>query len=161
MSETAEKPKLQSEIANWVRKAGALYSIDLKYIPDEKMTECLGGVCRTPSEFTGEVIGFNHMVANALRGNSENASHGDEPSGPSTSAAAIQAVNDSVNALASAIENLNDDDLQKTATAPWGAQMSYADYARNAVMNMFYHCGQLNYVQAFNGDAEIHWLESN
>lgn len=160
MSEIAEKPKLQTEIANWIRRAGALYCIDLKHIPEGKMTECIGGVCRTPSQFTSEVIGFNHMVAKTFRGEPMEGNHGDESDGPQTSNEAIAAVNESVSALALALENLSDEDLQKVATAPWGEKMTYADFARNALVNMFYHCGQLNYVQAFNGDGDIHWLEA-
>jgi len=46
-----------------------------------------------------------------------------------------------------------------TIDLPWGAQSLYST-AQTAVSHLWYHDGQLNYVQALLGDGEVHWMEA-
>ena len=51
----------------------------------------------------------------------------------------------------------NTNTLMKTATTPWQMEASLYSLAQMAVSHIWYHDGQLNYIQCLMGDGDYHW----
>ena len=45
----------------------------------------------------------------------------------------------------------------KSAMAPWGMESKLYEFAQIAISHIWYHDGQLNYVQCLLGDGDYHW----
>lgn len=134
------------------------YNSDLQALPGGSATQSIGGVCRTPLDYTMECAHLNQFTARALRGEAQPEGFNEfEGVGDQTVEGAQSALNASVDDLVSALRSASDDALLRKITAPWGAEMRCLDMVVVVAYNMAYHDGQLNTVQAFHGDADIHW----
>lgn len=163
MSEVAEKLDAKGTLATWCRQVAKMYGQDLAAIPEDSYTQSPGGKARTVSDFTSEVVGFNRLVAEILRGGapamrSEEEREAFKRSFTTTSFCQEQ-VSASADELADAIEQCPDERLASVVTAPWGDSMPALTLATIAVNHILYHDGQLNYIQSLNGDGEMHWFD--
>lgn len=150
-------------IAGQLEKMRAFYNVDLKHLTDELATQTVGGVSRSPLDFTQEVVGLNYFAAAVLRGEEPKKRTEEEITAFHASLNTVEklkvALNESVDQLGAAIKACPEDQLEKVITAPWGAPISLQELAITCVQHMMYHDGQLNYFQAAKGDGEFHWME--
>lgn len=58
--------------------------------------------------------------------------------------------------LCQIIENLSDDELEKTVELVPGWTVTYRDVSIFHVRNLWYHVGQVNFIQTLYGDMEMH-----
>jgi hypothetical protein len=58
-----------------------------------------------------------------------------------------------------ALAGCSDEDLAKTVTAPWQMDAPLYMIAQIAVSHLWYHDGQLNYIQCLLGDEKVHWMD--
>jgi hypothetical protein len=146
-------------LCGFLETSRQFYNSDLDALPPGSATQSIGGVCRTPLDYTMECAALNHFTARAIKGEPQPPDgDGHGPANPDkTLDEAKAALNESVEALVSAIRSADEEALLKTITAPWGAEMRCLDLATVVAYNMAYHDGQLNTVQAFHGDSDIHW----
>lgn len=162
MSTTAVNFNVQSSLGQWIRGVGQMYCKDLDALSDEQFTACCAGKARTPQDFTAEVIGMNFMVAKIIAGEAQSMPNDEER------AAFVASINsrevgkakmtEACEALAAAVEALPDSDLGTEILTPWGQPMTKYGFANLCAGHVWYHDGQLNYIQSMNGDAEIHWM---
>lgn len=164
MSDVATKVDAKAELANWTRRLTGMFAADLKAIAESSYTICPGGKCRTVAEFTSEVVGFNFMVSNLLKGQPAPMPSDEEraafASKFTTTDFCVQSIKDSGEALASAIEAATEESMAEPVTMPWGETMSKWAMANLTANHILYHDGQLNYIQSLNGDAEMHWFDA-
>lgn len=139
-------------LAEDVRGNGRLYSYcletsksDLTWKPAAK------GSGRSMLEQADECAKLNHMVASMLRGEQPSVGEGALITDP---AQAPKAVMESANDLASALEGMQDSELDKMVQLPFGTYPArFAAGISNA--NMVYHWGQANYIECLDGDTEF------
>lgn len=139
-------------LADDVRGNGRLYSYclestksDLNWKPAAK------GSGRSMLEQADECAKLNHMVAAMLRGEQPSGGEGALITDSSKAAEQVMA---SANDLASALEGMQDGELDKMVQLPFGTYPArFAAGISNA--NMVYHWGQANYIETLDGDSEF------
>ena len=164
MSESATAINVRGELANWTRQLGFMYTKDLAALSQEQFTESKGGCSRSAQSVTAEIVGFCGFTAEVVKGNNPPMNEGmfstDElKASTATVEAAIAAINEATASLASTIEGADEALLAQEWTAPWGQPMTRFAFALIGVNHIWYHDGQLNYIQAINGDEAVHWME--
>lgn len=109
------------------------------------------GAGRSMLEQADECAKLNFAVAALLKGETPK-----QVEGPlvSDSKQAPEQVMASANALAEALEGMQDSELDKMVQLPFGTYPArFAAGIANA--NMIYHWGQVNYIETLDGDAEF------
>jgi len=162
MSTTATNFSTRASVAEWIRQVGQMYNKDLAAISDEQFKSSFAGKARTAQDFTSEIVGMNFMVARIISGElvsmpSDEEQKAFRDSFTSTSFAQ-EKITESTNALAAALEALSDEQLGEEVNAPWGMPITKFGFANLQAGHIWYHDGQLNYIQALNGDEAIHWM---
>lgn len=142
-----------------VRMAEALAHF-LQTTPSDRLTwrpAAEGGVStRTALEQTGECVQVNRMMAAVLRGEKIAPPPGGWPEIAFADVADAQAqLLASANELASAIEALSEEALEREFQHPRGPMLG-SNLILMSYRNMAYHAGQINFIQILSGDAEFH-----
>lgn len=60
-------------------------------------------------------------------------------------------------AFVAALAQADDERLASMETVPWGDTMPVAMVAHIATSHIWYHDGQLNFIQSLLGDGDYHW----
>ena len=163
MSTTIQQIEPRSMLTNWLQGLVHMFKTDINAIPEEKWTATFGGCTRSCSEIAEDTIGFLFWAMLAIE-------QGGTPSideakknmlteACKTRAGATEMFDKASSGLSAAITNASDETLQKTATAPWGMDAPLYSFAQIAISHIWYHDGQLNYVQCLLGDPAYHWTE--
>lgn len=161
MSTTMERIDASEQLNGWLQGVTKMYVSDIQAIPDDKWAANFGGCSRPPSTLTADAIGFLFWVTMAIKA-------GGTPTTPegaieqleaacATKAGAVEMMEKASKGLSEALTGASDDTLIKKATAPWGMEDSLYSLAQMAVSHIWYHDGQLNYIQCLMGDADYHW----
>lgn len=162
MSTTATSFDAKTSVSTWIRQIAMMYCKDLDAITNEQFTTSFAGKARTPQSYTAEVIGFNFMVAKILSGESPSMPSDEEQiafqNSVATTEIAKSMMTESAEAMASALEALTPEQLGEEVQTPWGMPITKFGFANLTAGHMWYHDGQLNYVQSLNGDDAIHWM---
>lgn len=139
-------------LADEARGNGRLLSYCLESTKcDRSWKPSAKGAGRSMLEQAEECAGLNHMVASLLRGEAPKQREG---SLITDGAEAAKAVMDSANDMASALEGMQDSELDKMLQLPFGTYPArFAAGIANA--NMIYHWGQANYIELLDGDTEF------
>ena len=158
---TIEGIDARGYLIGWLKGLTHMYSADINAIPEDKWTASFGGCTRTANDLTADAISLLVWCTGALRGN---ASTDYGPDGmkamadaTSTREAAIAKLNEAADDFAAALGAASDEDLNKVVTPPWQMDAPLYMLAQIAVSHVWYHDGQLNYIQCLHGDGEMHW----
>jgi len=161
MSSTAERIDAKAMLNGWLQGVTQMFVSDIDAIPDEKWNANFGGCTRTTSALTADGIGLLFWVAEAIRvegtpsmpeGGSEQLAAACE-----TKTGAIAKLREGSRALSEALMGASDETLMKPAMAPWNMEMPLFSFAEIAASHLWYHDGQLNYIQCLLGDGAYHW----
>jgi len=162
MSATATNFDVRTILAEWIQGVCGMYCKDLDALTDEQFTSVYAGKARTPQDFTAEIIGMNMMVASILADNPQSMPSDEERAGFVASISsrdiAKAKLKDSCEALANAVKALSPDDLGTQVQTPWGMPITKYGFANLQAGHIWYHDGQLNFLQSCHGDAEVHWM---
>jgi hypothetical protein len=160
MSNVAEALDFRSGLAGWLDTLANFFCKDIRALPDEALAKSPGGVAKAPATIAAEVVSMCDWCAGALRGEAA-AMTEDETGLPHyTSKEQIcDAVAASAANLGSAIRGATDEILASVVTPPWQMPAPMAVHAQVAVNHIWYHDGQLNYLQALQGDSAVHWRD--
>ncbi len=138
-----------------------MMSADIGAIPDDKWDAAYGGCTRSAKAICAETISLLHWTADAMRGkaNTDDAAYMESrksecPTPAEGQAALKEASAEFANAMAAA----SDEALSQTVTPPWKMDAPLFAIAHIAVSHIWYHDGQLNYIQCLLGDEKIHWM---
>lgn len=160
MSETATRIDAQAELAKWTRQLGFMFTADVKHMPAAAFTESIGGKCRNVNSIVSEIVGFCGLGTAVMRGGEIPKMEEALGADPNlvTAEACAQAAHEAIDGFAAALESATDESLAEMVTAPWGQPMSRYEFAQIVANHVWYHDGQLNLIQAFHGDDQVHWM---
>ena len=160
MSNVAEALDFRSGLVGWLDMLASFFCKDIRALPDEALTKSPGGVAKAPATIAAEVVSMCDWCAGALRGDVE-ATTEDEMGLPqyTTKEQICDAVASSASNLGAAIRGASDETLATVVTPPWQMPAPMAVHAQVAVNHIWYHDGQLNYLQALSGDGSVHWRD--
>ncbi len=147
-------------MAGWLDAVTHMTIADVKAIPDDKWTAAHGGCARPANELLGDTITNLKWTTETINGIESSAYNNmaAESAACADKETAITALTEASAALAAAIRGASDDQLNRVAMAPWQMATPVMVLAHIAVSHIWYHDGQLNYIQGLLGDGEVHWM---
>ncbi|MBS1714287.1 MAG: hypothetical protein JST30_08105 [Armatimonadetes bacterium] len=160
MSNVAERIDARENLVQWLAGLKGMYIADLNAMPEATITESSGGVARPVNVLTGDAIGMCKWMSGVLRGETPTMSEGDSEAFRSltTKDQVVAAFTEAVDELSAALSAADEATLTKTVMAPWQMESTVFMLATIAVNHIWYHDGQLNLIQALNGDGDVHWM---
>jgi len=145
-----------------IETSGKMYLQDLNALPDEALTSKSGGVSRSPVEITYELMVVNKRLATRMRSEDPGPFNPkaweivpEEFSSPTGCKSGFEA---SMQDLLNSLDSVPDDRMDEDIPTPSGSTTAF-DLALFAAQHIGYHDGQLNLLQAQQGDAEMHWQD--
>ncbi len=132
---------------------------DIEAIPDDKWTATFGGVTRPCSALIADTICFSRWATAAIKGQETQAfSEMDQLKEEfKDKSKAIAALKESNEAFTQALTTASDEKLNSMVMAPFGREIPVFIAANIVASHIWYHDGQLNYVQTLLGDDQVHW----
>lgn len=164
MSATMQGVDARAYLAGWLTGLVDMYTKDISALPADKWDATHGGCTRPASELTADAIALLDWTTDALKGNVRDdygmdtiAAMKAKCSDPQAAAAQLASSADAFN---SALAGASDEALNAMVTPPWKMDAPLYVIAQIAVSHIWYHDGQLNYIQALLGDGEVHWMDA-
>jgi len=139
-----------------LRQAAQLWEKDLRAHDVARLTEKPSETTRSVADFSYEVVTINRLFAARLRGENPPPSPDGFPICPEE----LLSVDSLVTAIHESTEEVLEamgDDEGRIVDTPNGPQNALG-LAMFGAIHMFYHLGQVNYVQTMYGDTQMHWF---
>ena len=138
------------------------YLQDLAALPDETLAASAGGASRAPTHFTYEIMCVNQRFVKRLRGEDPGAFDPgmwtNTPDEYITRSGAPEGFKNAMNDVIEAVRALPEEEMLREIQTPGGSTTPF-DLALFCATHVNYHDGQLNYIQAINGDPDVHWRD--
>ena len=149
-------------LGGWLNGLVAMYSADIRAIPEDKWGATFGGCTRSAQEVTADALSLLDWTTAAMNGNPP-AEYGPDnmnrvKADCATKDATLAKLKDSADAFIAALNGASDESLQAVVTPPWQMDAPLFMLAQIAVSHVWYHDGQLNYIQCLLGDDKVHWM---
>ncbi len=132
---------------------------DLEALPEDAFNRSLGGKARTVADLVCEVNLVNDHIGLTIR-NEPLFDWPDgwitAPEGARTKAAAIESFNSSSQRIIDTVEQMSEEVLAGTIATEHGETDRF-ERCRFMALHVWYHSGQLNYIQTLLGDDGWHW----
>ena len=162
MSTTIEGIDARGYLVGWLKGVSGMFTADINAIPAGEWAKPQGGCTRPANELAADAISLLIWTTEALKGNvlpsDEGAFMKQLAADCETQAGAVAKLAEATDNLASALAGASDETLNTTINAPWGMPAPLFLLAQIAVSHIWYHDGQLNYIQCLHGDDKIHWM---
>ncbi len=152
--------ELTTSVAKGLQGAFGLFLKDLEALPEEAFNKIFGPATRTVADIVFEVNMVNDHVGMVVRG--EDAFPWPEdgwikaPDDFRTKEAVIAGFKSSSEKALATASSLTQEELQTTVKTEQGDRTKEERFRFMAV-HVWYHSGQLNFIQTLLGDAEFHW----
>jgi len=152
---------LKSHLRGFTERTYAMLVNDLKAVPVKAQNVGVSGIGRSPLNIVAECAATNGMIAKFLSGVEAQRPAPEERAkllaSFDTAEKALAYLESETNTLYAAIDGLDVATLSEMSDKPFGRPMSKFAIAEVPALHMFYHDGQLNYIQSLLGDTEMHW----
>ncbi|MCB0826199.1 MAG: DinB family protein [Armatimonadetes bacterium] len=155
--QTTQGIDARAYLSGFTQAVTGMYCADINAIPEDKWTTAMGGCTRPASELTADALSLLSWVTNVLNGGEPGEMNQDNDA-CATKAGSIAAVQKGMENFNTALAGASDELLNTTVTAPFGMEMPVFAIAQIAVSHVWYHDGQLNYIQSLLGDDKVHWM---
>ena len=132
---------------------------DLENLPAEFFDRSLGGKARTVADIAYEVRLTNERLCRDLQGQPSAERPNAWVLAPEeirTKEATIRSFQTSCEQVLQIIEPMSLEEMEEVVPGVLG-EASRADHCRSMTVHLWYHSGQLNFIQTLLGDSEIHW----
>jgi len=143
-----------------INNAARLIRIDLKALPEEVFTKKFDDKTRSVADLVYETILVNEDVTKVIRGETPPPWPDQKwltaPKDFQTKEAVINGFEKSVQHTLQTIENLSPRQLEETIQTENGETTRF-ERCQFMALHMWYHSGQLNYIQTLLGDDTFHW----
>jgi uncharacterized damage-inducible protein DinB len=149
-----------TEPAKSLASACEIFLKDLEALPDEAFAKKFGDKVRTVADIVYEVNLVNDHIGMVLRG--EEPFEWPEggwitaPTDFKSKDAVITAFSESSQRIVETANGLSETDLESTVETERGPR-SKAERCRFITLHLWYHLGQLNFIQTLLGDDAWHW----
>jgi hypothetical protein len=164
LSTTTQGVDARGYLKGWAMALADMTTKDIRAIPEDKWNTTYGGVTKSACDVTADAVSLLVWTTEALKGN---VIETDEPdarlrvaSGCGTKEGAIASLNGACQAFAAALADASDEALNQTVMPPWKMPAPLFMMAHIAVSHIWYHDGQLNYIQTLLGDDKVHWMDA-
>lgn len=162
MSTTAQGIDARGYLGHWLAGLSGMIQADIQAIPDDKWTATYGGCTKCARDLTADAIAMLDWTTEALKGHpvlTEESYVTEQIKGDvATKDAACAKIKQSSEAFVAALGAASDEALNAMVTPPWRMDAPLFMIAQIAVSHIWYHDGQLNYIQCLLGDDQIHWM---
>lgn len=152
----------KQELLNSCDMYAHLLTLDLDAVPENQAVATNGGCTRSAVAVVAECAAFNNLVAGIIGSKDTGVGTFEDVQAASQGATSREQAKgslvSSVTNLKDVVSALSDDELGETIQAPWGQPMSRFGLANVAAGHMWYHNGQVAYIQSLNGDSDMHWM---
>ena len=158
--ETTQKLDAKQELLNQFDMYAYLFNLDLDALSEVDAMKSYGGCTRSGVAVMAECAGFNKLIDSILKGtDAPQLDHLRDYEAQGTSKEkAKQMLAESLDEIKSTIQGLSEEALGEAVMAPWGQEMSRYGLASIAAAHLWYHNGQVAYMQALNGDSKNYWM---
>lgn len=160
-----EEPRIDSKkiALNSLKSAFRVFLKDLEALPEDAYLNHFGGSARTIADIVYEVNLVNDHIGMVIRGE-EPFQWPDNgwikaPEGFDNKATVKQAFEESSNKMIATIEGFTRDEMEEPIQTEDGETNRF-ERCRFMALHVWYHAGQLNYVQTLLGDEVWHWQEA-
>jgi len=142
--------------------AGAfqVFRQDLEALPEDAVAKSFGPKTRTVADIVYEINFVNDRIATVMRGETPPPFPGEgwnrAPEGYRTKDMLLKTLKESSSSILSMVEDYSDADMEESLATGSG-QRTRLERCQFMTVHLWYHCGQLNYIQTLLGDEEIHW----
>jgi hypothetical protein len=160
METTVQGVDAKAYLGAWLGVVTGMCESDIAAIPDDKWTATHGGCTRTCGAMIADTVTNLNWTTGVLKGEESDAySHmATLALEYEDKAKAIAGLNEASAALGAALAAASDERLNESVMAPWQMPAPVFMLAQIAVSHVWYHDGQLNYVQTVLGDDKVHWM---
>lgn len=143
-----------------LKGACGVFLTDLEALPEEAFGERFGGSARTVADIVYEVNLVNDHVGMTIRGEEPF----DWPEGGWISApegfagreVVVSAFKESSERILETVDGFSEEDLLGKVTTEHGETDRF-ERCRFMTLHLWYHSGQLNFIQNLKGDSAWHW----
>ncbi|HWD39155.1 MAG TPA: hypothetical protein VG944_09930 [Fimbriimonas sp.] len=160
MSATVEGVDARGYLAGWLEALTGMMVSDIQAIPDDKWTTGFGGCSKGGNALVGDTVTNLRWTTATLK--NEDSDVYNNMAGvieeTSTKAGAIAALTEASAEFTAALKAASDEHLNSVKMAPWQMPMPVFILANVSVSHVWYHDGQLNYIQTLLGDDQVHWM---
>jgi hypothetical protein len=163
MSVTASGVDARAYLKGWAMALADMTGKDIRAIPEDKWNSTFGGCAKSACEATADAVSLLLWTIEALKGN---VIQTDDPDARQMVAAqcasresAAAALTGACAAFGAALSEASDEALNATVMPPWKMPAPLFMMANIAVSHIWYHDGQLNYIQSLLGDDKVHWMD--
>jgi len=149
-----------TQTAKALESACGIFLKDLQALPEEAFTKNFGGKTRTVADIVYEVNLVNDHVGLTLRGEElfdwPDGGWITAPADFQTKDVVVSAFENSTKKIIETANAYTDADLETTVETERGPK-TRAERIRFMTLHLWYHGGQLNFIQALLGDDAWHW----
>jgi hypothetical protein len=142
-----------------LRRVFSFFLTDLENLPEDVFSRSLGGKARTVADIVQEINLTNDYLRLSLLGEPVF----DWPKGwvfapeeVRTKEAVIHSFKTSSEQVIQAVEQMSLEALEETIQTEH-EEATRAEHCRSMIVHLWYHSGQLNFIQTLLGDDELHW----
>lgn len=149
----------KEQTLNSVARVFRFFLQDLENLPDDVFGKSLGGKARTAADIAHEVRITNERLCRDLQ-RQPSAEQPNAwviaPEDVRTKEAAIQSFQTSCEQVLQIIEQMSLEEMEEVVPGVLG-EARRADHCRSMTVHLWYHSGQLNFMQTLLGDSDLHW----
>lgn len=147
-------------LAGWLMAVTDMTVKDINAISDELWTTSPGGVARSANHLLADTVTNLIWTTAAMKGETSDCYNNMGALGETFADknAAIAGLQTAAADFAATLKGASDEALNAEVMAPWQMMTPVMILANISVSHVWYHDGQLNQIQAINGDADVHWM---
>jgi uncharacterized damage-inducible protein DinB len=145
--------------AKALKRALAVFVKDLEALPEDAFDRSFAPKARTVADIAYEVVLVNDEIVRGIQGGPPSEWPEGWVKAPETfksKDAVLKGFQDSAERALGVAASLSPEELLQTVNTPWGDQ-SKAERVRFMTSHVWYHSGQLNFIQTLLGDDAWHW----
>jgi hypothetical protein len=150
---------LKSTAVNGLKGAAKMLEQDMEALPEEAFAKAFGPATRTVADVIYEVNLVNDHVGMVIRGE-EPFDWPDgwitAPEGFRSKSAVMDGFKKSSDSIIATVEALSEDAMKTVVQTEHGERTRFAR-CQFMTLHMWYHSGQLNFIQTLLGDNDWHW----
>lgn len=162
MSQVMEGIDARGTLLGWTAGVTDMFIKDIKAMPESMLTQQMGGCARPANELVADTLGLLYWTTGTLKGEEVELTEDSAKNlagSLTTHDAIINAMTQATADFRDAFAQASDEALNTVITPPWQMDAPLYILCMIAVNHIWYHDGQLNYIQALNGDGKVHWMD--
>jgi uncharacterized damage-inducible protein DinB len=151
---------IKAATVNGLKSACSIFLQDLEALPEEAFCATFGKATRTVADIVYEVNLVNDHIGMVIRGEEPfewpDGMWIKAPEDFKTKETVVNAFKLSSEKIIATAESFSDEDLEGTVETEHGPRTRF-ERCRFMGVHLWYHSGQLNFIQTILGDTEWHW----